>query len=62
MQRPGSAPAPVFAQVMEVLALRYDFRGVSMTLHNFANRPKTVTVDPKVKGGNMLNALNRTAF
>jgi maltose alpha-D-glucosyltransferase/alpha-amylase len=39
----------------EVLALRYDFRGVSMlTLHNFANRPKTVTVEPKVKGSNML--------
>ncbi|MGH7324857.1 MAG: SDR family NAD(P)-dependent oxidoreductase [Candidatus Rokuibacteriota bacterium] len=33
------AGARVFAQVMEVLALRYDFLGVSMTLHNFANRP-----------------------
>jgi maltose alpha-D-glucosyltransferase / alpha-amylase len=39
----------------EVLVLRYDFRGVSMlTLHNFANRPRTVAIDPKVKGGNML--------
>jgi maltose alpha-D-glucosyltransferase / alpha-amylase len=39
----------------EVLVLRYDFRGVSMlTLHNFSNRPKTVAVDPKVKGGNIL--------
>jgi maltose alpha-D-glucosyltransferase/alpha-amylase len=39
----------------EVLAIRYDFRGVSMlTLHNFAGRPRTVTVDPKVKGGQLL--------
>jgi maltose alpha-D-glucosyltransferase/alpha-amylase len=39
----------------DVLVLRYDFRGVSMlTLHNFSNRPKTVVVDPKVKGGNVL--------
>jgi maltose alpha-D-glucosyltransferase/alpha-amylase len=39
----------------DVLVLRYDFRGVSMlTLHNFSNRPKTIVVDPKVKGGNVL--------
>jgi maltose alpha-D-glucosyltransferase/alpha-amylase len=39
----------------DVLVLRYDFRGVSMlTLHNFSPRPRTVTVDPKVRGGNLL--------
>jgi maltose alpha-D-glucosyltransferase / alpha-amylase len=39
----------------EVLAIRYDFRGVSMlTLHNFSNRAKTIAVEPKVKGGNLL--------
>jgi maltose alpha-D-glucosyltransferase/alpha-amylase len=39
----------------EVLALRYDFRGVSMlTLHNFSNRPRAVAVDPRVNGGNLL--------
>ena len=39
----------------EVLVLRYDFRGVSMlTTHNFSNRPKTVAIDPRVNGGNLL--------
>jgi maltose alpha-D-glucosyltransferase/alpha-amylase len=39
----------------DVLILRYDFQGVSMlTLHNFSNRPRTVSVDPKVKGGDLL--------
>jgi maltose alpha-D-glucosyltransferase / alpha-amylase len=39
----------------EVLAVRYDFRGVSMlTLHNFSSRRQTVTVDPKCKGGDAL--------
>jgi maltose alpha-D-glucosyltransferase/alpha-amylase len=39
----------------EVLALRYDFQGVSMvTLHNFAGRPKTVAIDPRVKGAGVL--------
>jgi maltose alpha-D-glucosyltransferase / alpha-amylase len=39
----------------EVLVIRYDFRGTSMlTLHNFSNRPKTVGVTPKVKGGQLL--------
>jgi maltose alpha-D-glucosyltransferase/alpha-amylase len=39
----------------DVLILRYDFRGTSMlTLHNFGNRPKTVVVDPRAKGGNIL--------
>jgi maltose alpha-D-glucosyltransferase/alpha-amylase len=39
----------------EVLALRYDFRGVSMvTLHNFSARKQTVGVDPKVPGGDRL--------
>src|SRR5581483_1841996 len=39
----------------EVLALRYDFLGVSLlTVHNFASRPKTVALDPKVKGANIL--------
>ena len=34
--------------VPEVLAIRYDVRGVSMlTLHNVSSQPQTVTVDPK---------------
>ena len=38
-----------------VLALRYDFRGTSMlTVHNFASRRQTVTVEPKVNGGDLL--------
>jgi maltose alpha-D-glucosyltransferase/alpha-amylase len=39
----------------EVLAIRYDFRGVSMvTLHNFSGRRQTVGLDPKCKDGNAL--------
>jgi maltose alpha-D-glucosyltransferase/alpha-amylase len=39
----------------EVLAVRCDFRGVSMlTLHNFSSRRQTVALDPKREGGNSL--------
>jgi maltose alpha-D-glucosyltransferase / alpha-amylase len=39
----------------DVLAIRYDFRGVSMlTLHNFSSRRQTVALDPKCKGGDRL--------
>jgi maltose alpha-D-glucosyltransferase/alpha-amylase len=48
-------PTVLRTDAPEVLALRYDFRGVSMlTLHNFANRPRTVAIQPKVEGGHML--------
>jgi maltose alpha-D-glucosyltransferase/alpha-amylase len=41
--------------VPEVLAIRYDFRGVAMlTLHNFASARRTATVEPKCKGGDIL--------
>jgi maltose alpha-D-glucosyltransferase/alpha-amylase len=38
-----------------VLAIRYDFRGVSMlTVHNFASRRQTVAVDPRCQHGDVL--------
>ena len=41
--------------VPEVLAIRYDFRGVSMlTLHNFSSRRQTVGVDPKTDNAGLL--------
>jgi maltose alpha-D-glucosyltransferase/alpha-amylase len=41
--------------VPEVLAIRYDFRGVSMlTLHNFSSRRQTVAVDPKTDNRGLL--------
>ena len=41
--------------VPEVLAVRYDFRGVSMlTLHNFSGRRQSVAVDPKTDNGGLL--------
>jgi maltose alpha-D-glucosyltransferase/alpha-amylase len=41
--------------VPEVLAIRYDFRSVSMlTLHNFSPQRQTVAVDPKCRGGDVL--------
>jgi maltose alpha-D-glucosyltransferase / alpha-amylase len=42
-------------EASDVLAIRYDFRGVSMlTVHNFSGRRQTVAVDPKTDGGNVL--------
>jgi maltose alpha-D-glucosyltransferase/alpha-amylase len=41
--------------VPEVLAIRYDFRGVSMlTLHNFSGRRQTVAVDPRSDNSGLL--------
>jgi maltose alpha-D-glucosyltransferase/alpha-amylase len=41
--------------VPEVLAIRYDFRGVSMlTVHNFSPRRQTVGVDPKSDNSGLL--------
>jgi hypothetical protein len=41
--------------VPEVLAIRYDFRSVSMlTLHNFSSRRQTVAVDPKTENSGLL--------
>jgi maltose alpha-D-glucosyltransferase/alpha-amylase len=41
--------------VAEVLAIRYDFRGVSMlTLHNFSSRRQSLTVDPKTDNSGLL--------
>jgi len=41
--------------VPEVLAIRYDFRGVSMlTLHNFSPRRQTVGLDPKTDNSGLL--------
>jgi maltose alpha-D-glucosyltransferase/alpha-amylase len=45
----------VRTEAPEVLALRYEFRGVSMlTLHNFSNRRQTVTLDPRLPHGDLL--------
>src|SRR5919109_1083348 len=39
----------------EVLAIRYDFRGVSMlTLHNFSSRRQSLAVDPKTDNSGLL--------
>src|SRR6266545_621524 len=39
----------------EVLAIRYDFRGVSMlTLHNFSSRRQTLALDPKTDANGLL--------
>ena len=38
----------------EVLVIREHFRACPATLHNFSNRAKTVVVEPRVKGGNVL--------
>jgi len=41
--------------VPEVLAIRYDFRGVSMlTLHNFSSRRQTIGIDPKTDNSGLL--------
>jgi len=41
--------------VPEVLAIRYDFRGVSMlTLHNFSSRRQSFAVDPRTDNGGRL--------
>jgi maltose alpha-D-glucosyltransferase / alpha-amylase len=42
-------------EASDVLAIRYDFRGVSMlTVHSFSSRRQTVAVDPKTEGGSLL--------
>ncbi|HEY3064176.1 MAG TPA: alpha-glucosidase C-terminal domain-containing protein [Methylomirabilota bacterium] len=41
--------------VPEVLAIRYDFRGVStLTVHNFSGRRQSVAVDPKTDNSGLL--------
>jgi maltose alpha-D-glucosyltransferase/alpha-amylase len=41
--------------VPEVLAMRYDFRGVSMlTLHNFSSRRQSLAVDPRTDNSGLL--------
>ena len=41
--------------VPEVLAIRYDFRGVSMlTLHNFSSRRQSLSVDPRTDNSGLL--------
>jgi maltose alpha-D-glucosyltransferase / alpha-amylase len=41
--------------VPEVLAIRYDFRGVSMlTLHNFSSRRQSLAVDPRTDNSGLL--------
>jgi maltose alpha-D-glucosyltransferase / alpha-amylase len=43
------------SEASDVLAIRYDFRGVSMlTVHNFSGRRQTVALDPKTEGGQLL--------
>jgi maltose alpha-D-glucosyltransferase/alpha-amylase len=42
-------------KVPQVLAIRYDFRGVSMlTLHKFSSRRQTVAVDPRSDNAGLL--------